>query len=133
MSYRFATDPKRRMYVKGYGFLSFGRNLASSQAARKVRDSMLKQGKEAVVKAGKRAITKGAEATGDFVGQKVADSITKVGSKPSKTSKASKTTNLPSNPAPPVPEVKTVDNMVTQVRNMTPQQRAQILNELSLL
>ena len=124
MSSRFATDPNRRKYVEGYGFLSFARNLASSKAARKVRDTALKQGKEAVIKAGKRAINKGAEATGDLVGQKVADSIAKVGSKGKKTTP---------NPAPPVPEVKSVDNMITQVRNMSPQQRAQIINELSLL
>ena len=122
MRTRFATDPRRRRYVKGYGFLSFAKNLASSKAAKKIKSAALNQGKSAVVKAGKRALNKGAEATGDLVGQKVADSIAKIGSKP----KAQ-------NPPPPVPEVKSVDNMVTQVRNMTPQQRAQILNELSLI
>ena len=123
MRTRFATDPKRRRYVRGYGFLSFARNLASSKAARKIKNAALNQGKSAVVKAGKRALDKGAEATGDLVGQKVADSISKIGSKP----------KAQNNPPPPVPEVKSVDNMVTQVRNMSPQQRAQILNELSLL
>ena len=123
MSTRFATDPRRRRYIQGYGFLSFARNLASSKAARKVKNIALNQGKNAVVKAGKRALNKGAQATGDLVGQKVADSISKIGSK----------SKIPVNPTPPVPEVKSVDNMVTQVRNMTPQQRAQILNELSLL
>ena len=124
MSSRFATDPNRRKYVVDNVFLSFARNLASSKAARKVRDTALKQGKEAAIKVGKRAINKGAEATGDLIGQKVADSIAKVGSKGKRATP---------NPTPPVPEVRSVDNMITQVRNMTPEKRAQVINELSLL
>ena len=124
---RFAINPKSRRYVRGYGFLSFARNLASSQAARKVKDTALKQGKDAALKAGKRAINKGAEATGDMIGQKVADSLSKIGSKSSKGKK-----DLGPTP-PPVPEVKSVDNMIAQVKNMSPQKRAQIINELSLL
>ena len=121
---RFSINPRTRKYVRGYGFLSFARNLASSQAARKVKDAALKQGKDVALKAGKRAINKGAEATGDLVGQKVADSLAKIGSK--------RTKDLGPTP-PPVPEVKSVDNMIAQVRNMSPQKRAQIINELSLL
>ena len=114
-------DPRKRQYFEGYGFLSFAKNLASSRAAKKARDAVINQGKEAAIKAGKRAVNKTAEATGDFVGQRVADKITKRGSK------------SPKSEMLPVPEVKSVDNLLAQVRDMTPEKRAQIINELSLL
>ena len=44
---RYSTDSKERKYVQGYGFLSFARNIAKSPAAKKARDTLLKQGKEA--------------------------------------------------------------------------------------
>ena len=108
---RYSTESRGRKYVKGYGFLSFTRNLASSQAAKKARDALLKQGKEAATKATKRAVNKAAEATGDLVGQKIADKIVK---------KAA-------------PQQKSVETVVTQAKEFTPEQRAQILKELSLL
>ena len=107
----YSTEAKRRKYVKGYGFLSFTRNLASSSAAKKARDALLKQGKEAATRAGKRAVNKAAEATGDLVGQKIADVITK---------KA-------------MQQQKSAEIVVTQPKEFTPQERAQILKELSLL
>ena len=133
MDTRFATHPNRRRYIEGYGFLSFARNLASSQAAKKAKQIAINQGKDAAIKAGKRALNKGAEATGDLVGQKVADSIAKIGTKPAKVSKSAKKAKIPEFPTPPVPEVKSVDNMITEVKKMSPQKRAQIINELSLL
>ena len=93
---RYSIEPKSRKYVQGYGFLSFARNLATSQAAKKARDTLVKQGKEAAVKASKRAVNKAAEATGDLVGQKIADKITK---------KAVPET---------VPEVSSMDSVVNQ-------------------
>ena len=77
---RYATKSRGRKYVKRYGFLSFARNLASSAAAReaakRARDTLVRQGKEGATKAGRRALSKTAEATGDLVGQKIADKIT---------------------------------------------------------
>ena len=109
-SMRYSTDSKERKYVQGYGFLSFARNIASSPAARKTRDKLVKHGKEAVTKASKRAVNKAAEATGDLVGQKIADKITKRS-----------------------PKEKSVDSVITQVKDLTPEQRVQILKELSLV
>ena len=87
--------------MEGYGFLSFARNLASSAAAheatKRAKDTLIKQGKEVVTKAGKRALSKTAKATGDLVGQKIADKITW---KP-------KTTKQPDQPmAQPVAQVR---------------------------
>ena len=97
--------------MQGYGFLSFARNLAGSAAAKKARDVLVKQGKEAATKAGKTAVSKAAEATGDLVGQKIADKIVKIAA----------------------PQQKSVDSVVTQVKDLTPEQRVQILKKLSLL
>ena len=105
---RYATDRKTRKYVKGYGFLSFTRNLASSAAAKK---ALLKQGKDAATRAAKRAVSKAADATGDLVGQKIVDKIVK---------KAA-------------PKQKPVEVPVVTQRDFTPEERAQILKELSLL
>ena len=111
---RYSTESRGRKYVRGYGFLSFTRNLASSAAAKKARDTLLKHGKEAATKAAKRALNKAAEATGDLVGQKIADKIVKTAT-------------------PKQKPVETVDSVVTHAKDFTPEQRAQILKELSLL
>ena len=73
------TEPKKRRYVKGYGFLSFAKNLANRQVTKKLTDV----GKDFGKIAGKKVLTKSAEATGDLIGNKIADKITKVG-KPKK-------------------------------------------------
>ena len=65
---RYATESCGKKYMEGYGFLSFARNLAGSAAAKRARDILVKQGKEAAAKAGKRALSKTAEATGDLLG-----------------------------------------------------------------
>ena len=89
MTYR--TDNKIRKCVKGYGFMSFAKNLGSKygkkimnkgiSAASKFNQSkygkMLKnQGTEFGKIAGKKIIHKSAEATGDLTGYKIADKIT---------------------------------------------------------
>ena len=89
MTYR--TDNKIRKYVKGYGFMTFAKNLGSKygkknmnkgiSAASKFNQSkygkMLKnQGSEFGKIAGQKILTKSAEATGDLIGSKIADKIT---------------------------------------------------------
>ena len=117
---RHATEPRGRKYVEGYGFLSFARNLASSagarEAARRARATLVKQGKEAAVKAGKRDLSKTAEATGDLVGQKIADKITW----------KTKTTKQQDRP---VALAQSVVQSVTQSREFSPEQRQKILRE----
>ena len=112
----YATEPHGRKYVEGYGFLSFARNLAGSvgarKAAKRAREALAKQGKEAALKAGKRALSKTVEATGDLVGQKIADKITRK----TKTTKQQDRTET-----------------VVQSREFSPEQRQKILRELELL
>ena len=105
---RYATENRGRKYVEGYGFLSFARNLGSRTSS-KAGDAIVKHGKDAAVKAGKRALSKTAKATGDLVGQKIADKITRSRTK--------------SNTKPDIGEQP----------NITPEQRQQIIDELRLI
>ena len=75
-----------RIYVKGYGFLSFAKNMGkslSNKYGQKLLDSAKKSTPDAIKKAPKRAIQKTGEATGDLIGNKIADKITSVSKKKS--------------------------------------------------
>ena len=67
---RYSTERKYRKYIKGYGFLSF---------ARKFGDTATKTGIDVAKTASKRVVQKTAEATGDLIGNKIADKITSIG------------------------------------------------------
>ena len=73
---RYSTEPKFRKYVKGYGFLSFARKFGDKYG-KKLMDTATK----ARIDAAKTAwvIQNTAEATGDLIGNKIADKITSVG------------------------------------------------------
>ena len=81
---RYSIEPTERRYVKGYGFLSFAKNIGknlSNKYGQKVVDSAKKSATDALKTAGKRAIQKTAETTGDLVGNKIADKITSISKK----------------------------------------------------
>ena len=81
---RYPIEPKDRIYVKGYGFLSFAKNMGkslSNKYGQKPLDSAKKSTTDAIKTASKRAIQKAAEATGDSIGNKTADKITIVSGK----------------------------------------------------
>ena len=63
---RYSIEPKTRKYVKGYGFLSF---------ARKYKKLLLDTGLDALKNASKNVVDIAAEATGPFLGNKIADKI----------------------------------------------------------
>ena len=69
---RYSTEPRFRKYVKGYGFLSFARNL-------EINNTATKTGIDAAKIASKRVVQKTAEATGDLIGNKKAGKITSIG------------------------------------------------------
>ena len=74
---RYSIEPRDRIYVKGYGFLSFARNMCknvSNKYGQKLFDSAKKSTRDAIKAASKRAIRKRAEATGDVIGNKVENS-----------------------------------------------------------
>ena len=83
---RYSIESRERRHVKGYGFLSFARNIGthatkvaknmSNKYSQKLVDTAKKSTTDAIKTASKRAIRKTAEATGDLVGNKIADKIT---------------------------------------------------------
>ena len=76
---RYSIEPRDRIYVKGYGFLSFAKNMGkhlSNKYGTKLLDSAKKSTADAIKTASKRAIQKTTEATDDLIGNKIADEIT---------------------------------------------------------
>ena len=106
-------EPRERRYVKGYGFLSFARNLGThsikvdqnlnNKYGQKLSDSVKQS-------ATKRAIQKTAETTGDLIGNKTADKITTY---------SKKTANEPHS--------NDVSNEIPKERYISPQERQKLL------
>ena len=92
---RYSLEPRYRRYVQGQGFMSFARNIGSKYGrkifdksidvgksmkkkyGKKILDNSLSAGKDFAKIAGKKVLTKSPEATGDLIGNKIADRITK--------------------------------------------------------
>ena len=74
---RYFTEPRFRKYVKSYGFLSFARQFGN-KCGEKLMDAATKTGIDAAKAASKRVVQKTAEATGDLIGNKLADKITSI-------------------------------------------------------
>ena len=118
MHYSRYREPRNRRYMKGYGFLSFAKNIdknITNKYSQKLIDSAKKSATDALKTASKRAIPKTAEATGVLIGNKIADKIISV-------SKKSK--ELPSNET---------NNEIPKERYISPQERQQIIDELRLI
>ena len=69
---QYSIEPRTRKYVKGYGFLSFARNF-SNQYKKQLWDT----GLDALKIASEKVVRKAAEATGEFIGNKIAGKILK--------------------------------------------------------
>ena len=125
---RYSIELRDRIYVKGYGFLSFtknmGKNLSNKYGQRRF-DTAKKSTKDAIKATSKRAIQKTAEATSDLIGNKIADKITSVSTElPSK--KSSK--ELPDDET----EVD-AKRAATKKRYISPEEKQQIVDELRLV
>ena len=70
-------EPRKRRYVKCYGFLSFAKNIGKN-LGNKYGQKLRRSATDALKTASKRAIQKTAEATGDLVGKRTADKITTI-------------------------------------------------------
>ena len=73
---RYSIEPRDRRYVKGYGFLSFVKNIGkniSSKYSQKLVDNVKKSATNAIKTASKRVIQKTAKATGDLIDNRIAD------------------------------------------------------------
>ena len=80
---RHSIERRDRIYVKGYGFVSFARSI-STKYGKKLVDTAKKSATDAVKTASKRAIQKPADATGDLIGNKITDKITSLSKKSTK-------------------------------------------------
>ena len=83
---QYSIEPRDRGYVKGYGFLSFAKNIGknlSNKYSQKLLNSAKKSTTDAVKTVSKRAIQKTAEATGDAIRSKISDKITSISKKSS--------------------------------------------------
>ena len=100
---RYSIEPKKRIYVKGHGFVSFARNFSD-----KYSKSLIVKGidvsKTFPKTAGKRILKESAKATGDLIGNKIADKIT----------------------------AKSIKHDVTNERYVPPEERQEIINKLRL-
>ena len=73
---RYSIEPKDRTHVKGYGFLSIGKNI-TGKYSQKILGSAKKSASDAIKTASKRAVQKLVEATGYVIGNKIADKLYK--------------------------------------------------------
>ena len=83
-------------YLKGYGFLSFAKNMGknlSNKYGQKLPDSTKKSTTDAIKIASKRAIQKTAWESGDLIGNKIADTITSISTKKSAELRSTKNYN----------------------------------------
>ena len=67
---RYSREPKYRKYVQGYDFLSFARK-SGEKYGKKLMDTATKAELDAAKTASKRVVQKPAEATRDFIGNKI--------------------------------------------------------------
>ena len=74
---RYSMEPRNRVYVKGYGFWSFAKNVSNKYSQKRI-DTAKKSTTDALKTASKKAIEETAEATGDLIGNKIADKITSI-------------------------------------------------------
>ena len=100
---RYSIEPRERRYVKGYGFMSFARNF-SDKYSKSLMDKGIDVSKTFAKTAGKRILKKSAAATGDLIGNKIADKIT----------------------------AKPIKNDVTNERYISAKERQKIIDELRL-
>ena len=120
---RYSIEPRDRIYVKGYGFLSFAKNMGknlSNKYGQKRFDSAKKSTTDAIKTTSKKAIQKTEEATGDLIGNKIADKIISVSKKPAKELANDETE-------------EDLERATIKKRYISPEERQQIIDELRLV
>ena len=125
---RYSIVPRDRIYVKGYGFLSFAKNLGkilSNKYGQKLLDSAKKSKTDAIKTASKRTIQKTTETTGDLIGFKIADKTTSVSKKKPAIKLHSK--ELRNN------NDEDVEMTTHKKKYISPEERQQIIDELRLV
>ena len=88
---KYSLEPSYRRYVQGQGFMSFAKNIGNKYGrkifdkstdvgksmkkkyGKKILDNSISAGKGFAKIAGKKVLTKSVEATGDLIGNKIAE------------------------------------------------------------
>ena len=125
MKMRYSIEPRDKIYVKGYGFLSFAKNIGknlSNRYSQELCDTAKKSTNDAIKILSKRAIQNTTEATGDLIGNKIADKITNA---PTKLD--------PNNPTKELPNDEDAEITTRKKRYISPEERQQIIDELRLV
>ena len=73
---RHTIEPRTKKYVRGYGFLSFERNL-SYKLGKQLLDAAIKAELDTLKTVSKKVDDKTTDATGEFIGNKIADKVVK--------------------------------------------------------
>ena len=124
---RYSVQPRDQIFVKGYGFFSFAKNMGrnigknisknlSSKYSQKLINHAKQSATDALETGSRRAIQKTAEATNDLIWNTIADKITRV-------SKTSPKNNW---------ETVTNEEEILRERYISPQLRHKVINDLRL-
>ena len=123
---RYSIEPRERIYVTDYGFLSFGRYVGTyaTKIAKNLNykycqnfvDSAKKSATDAFKIASKRATQKAAEATGDLGGNTIANKIKSFSKKPARE-----------------PHSNAASNEIPKERYISPQEGQKVIDELRLI
>ena len=106
---RYSIEPRERRFVKGYDFMSFARNF-SDKYSKSLMDKGVYVIKLFAKTTGKKILKETAKATGDLIGNEIADKITS----------ASKKSH------------DEVNNVLPKERYISPKDKQKIINELKL-
>ena len=143
---RYSIEPRDRIYAKGYGFLSFAKNMGkslSNKYSKKLLDSAKKSTTDTIKTASKRVVQKTAEATGDLIGNKIANKIpsvstellSKKSTKELQNDKASYKIEIPKNRYISSEERQQIIDelrLMLKERRILPEKRKQITDELHI-
>ena len=119
---RYSVEPRDRIYVKGYEFMSVAKSM-SNKYGKKIVDTTKKSATNAIKTASKRAIQKTTETTGDLICNKIANKITSVSNKKSNN-------NDDDDDDDDDDDVKLTTHTK---RYISPEERQQIIDELKLV
>ena len=117
---RYSIEPRDRIYVIGYGFLPFAKYMGksvSNKYGQKLLDSTKKSTTDTIKTASKIVIQKSAEATGELIGNKIADKTTSMSKKSSNNNNNDEDVEL------------TIHKKIY----ISPEERQQSINELRLV
>ena len=106
---RYSIESRESRFVKGYGFISFARNF-NYKYSKSLMDKGIDVSKKFAKTGGKKILKETAKATGDLIGNKIADKITS----------ASKKSH------------DQVNNEILKERYISPKDRQKIIDELKL-